>query len=289
MHGQPIEDEGLDSRTCPCVVGLVCCGQHQCRVRSHIPTTHAAQLHFHKNKEGQYHDPVTFKVFGPHTHIAVIKTSGNAYGMDTIKRLNYDVGNFKVHKLWSWPSHVGYSSPLGFLLITRLQDLMTNEAFTRKDVVVIQDPQNPALRHYTLLPGAEAAAAGKTSTPGIRSTNSITARVMQEVERKSAEQAESERVAAKRKRDEDAAQAEKEKSDPVAAAAAAKKAARLYLAAEARKTSNFTAGQYSRSFTSSSVTLVGASSCPLLFCYCTCSLCLRCCQWCRRRSARPWP
>ena len=106
------------------------------------------------------------------------------------------------------------------------------------------------------------------------------ANLKKEQERLAAEKAAAEKAAAESIANGQRAAAEK---------AAAKKAARLYLAAEARKTSNFTAGQYSRSFTSSSVTLVGASLCPLLSCYCTCSLCLRCCQWCRRRSARPWP
>ena len=62
----------------------------------HSPACVIAQLHFHKNKDGVYHDPVTYKVFGPHTHIAAVKTSGNVYAYATVKQLNFDTGNLKV-------------------------------------------------------------------------------------------------------------------------------------------------------------------------------------------------
>ena len=36
-------------------------------------------LHFHKNPSGEYHCPLTFKVFNDHSHIVAIRTSGNVY------------------------------------------------------------------------------------------------------------------------------------------------------------------------------------------------------------------
>ncbi|GAA5895656.1 PPIL2 family peptidylprolyl isomerase [Sporobolomyces salmoneus] len=74
------------------------------------------RLNFHKNADGQYHDPVTFKIFNDHTAIAAIKTSGNVYARESIDRLNVKPGN------WN--------------------DLMTDEPFSRKDIITLQDPLN---------------------------------------------------------------------------------------------------------------------------------------------------
>ncbi|KAJ3219616.1 RING-type E3 ubiquitin-protein ligase ppil2 [Dinochytrium kinnereticum] len=73
-------------------------------------------LHFQKNNEGDYHDPVTFKVFTENTRIVAISTSGNVYAAETVEELNFKTKNWR--------------------------DLMTDETFTRKDVITIQDPHN---------------------------------------------------------------------------------------------------------------------------------------------------
>lgn len=45
-------------------------------------------MNFHKNQNGEYHDPISFKIFTDFTHIVAIKTSGNVYGYDTVEELN---------------------------------------------------------------------------------------------------------------------------------------------------------------------------------------------------------
>ncbi|EDO30353.1 predicted protein [Nematostella vectensis] len=72
------------------------------------------KLHFHKNADGKYHCPVTYKVFNQNTNIVAIKTSGNVYCLDAVEQLNFKAKNFR--------------------------DLLTDEAFTRKDVITLQDP-----------------------------------------------------------------------------------------------------------------------------------------------------
>ncbi|KAJ3286060.1 Peptidyl-prolyl cis-trans isomerase cyp8 [Rhizoclosmatium sp. JEL0117] len=73
-------------------------------------------LHFHKNADGAYHDPITFKVFTDSTHIVAVGTTGHVYAYETIDELNV--------KTKSW------------------KDLMTDEPFKRKDLITIQDPHN---------------------------------------------------------------------------------------------------------------------------------------------------
>ncbi|BGP25678.1 peptidyl-prolyl cis-trans isomerase-like 2 [Rhodotorula toruloides] len=74
------------------------------------------RLNFAKNNEGQFHDPITFKVFNDHTAIAAIKATGNVYARESIDRLNLKPNN--------------------------LHDLLTDEPFTRKDIITLQDPLN---------------------------------------------------------------------------------------------------------------------------------------------------
>lgn len=47
------------------------------------------QLTFHKNAEGEYHDPVLNKVFTEHTHIVAIKTTGNVYAYEVWSSTTY--------------------------------------------------------------------------------------------------------------------------------------------------------------------------------------------------------
>mmetsp|Transcript_24272 Transcript_24272/g.47537 ORF Transcript_24272/g.47537 Transcript_24272/m.47537 type:complete len:525 (-) Transcript_24272:247-1821(-) len=74
------------------------------------------KLHFHKNKAGKYHCPLTFKEFSAHTHIVAIWTSGNVYAYEAIEELN--------------------------LKPKMMKDLLTGEDFKRSDIVSIQDPHN---------------------------------------------------------------------------------------------------------------------------------------------------
>ncbi|ORY78083.1 cyclophilin-like domain-containing protein [Leucosporidium creatinivorum] len=74
------------------------------------------KLNFFKNADGLYHDPVTFKLFNEHTHIVAIKSSGNVFARESVDRLNVK------------PSH--------------WFDLVTDEPFTRKDIITLQDPLN---------------------------------------------------------------------------------------------------------------------------------------------------
>jgi len=73
-------------------------------------------LHWHKDAKGEYHDPVSFKHFNETTHIVAVKTSGNVYAMETIEQFNAKTKNWR--------------------------DLMTDQPFTRKDIITIQDPTN---------------------------------------------------------------------------------------------------------------------------------------------------
>ncbi|CAO1625536.1 unnamed protein product [Jaminaea pallidilutea] len=74
-------------------------------------------LNFSKNEAtSQWHDPVSFKTFNDSTHMVAVATSGNVYTWDTVQQLNVKA------KYWS--------------------DLVTGESFTRKDIIVLQDPNN---------------------------------------------------------------------------------------------------------------------------------------------------
>eukprot|EP00192_Tetraselmis_astigmatica_P009027 CAMPEP_0117695242 /NCGR_PEP_ID=MMETSP0804-20121206/28028_1 /TAXON_ID=1074897 /ORGANISM="Tetraselmis astigmatica, Strain CCMP880" /LENGTH=613 /DNA_ID=CAMNT_0005509287 /DNA_START=160 /DNA_END=2001 /DNA_ORIENTATION=- len=78
------------------------------------------QLTFHKNSDGEYHCPVMNKVFTQHTHIVAVKTTGNVYCHEAVEELNIKPRNWK--------------------------DLLTDEKFTRKDLITIQDPLNLTAR-----------------------------------------------------------------------------------------------------------------------------------------------
>lgn len=71
-------------------------------------------LQFHKNDEGQYHCPVTFKIFNQHSKIVANKKSGNVFSFEAYQQLN--------------------------LKANHLKDLLTDEPFQRSDIVTIQDP-----------------------------------------------------------------------------------------------------------------------------------------------------
>jgi len=74
------------------------------------------KLNFARNEEGEYVDPVTFKVFTDNTHIVALGNTGNAFAYETIERLNIKAKNW--------------------------HDLVSDAEFTRKDIITLQDPTN---------------------------------------------------------------------------------------------------------------------------------------------------
>lgn len=76
------------------------------------------KLVFAKNEADEYVDPVTYKVFTDNTHIVSLRHGGsaNVFAWETVERLNIKA------KMW--------------------RDLVSDEEFTRKDIITLQDPQN---------------------------------------------------------------------------------------------------------------------------------------------------
>mmetsp|Transcript_30121 Transcript_30121/g.57842 ORF Transcript_30121/g.57842 Transcript_30121/m.57842 type:complete len:606 (+) Transcript_30121:83-1900(+) len=81
------------------------------------------KLTFHKDGEGNFCCPVLSKVFTDSTHIVANKKSGHVYCMQAIEELNIKCKNWK--------------------------DLITDEPFTRKDLIHIQDPMNLAQKELS--------------------------------------------------------------------------------------------------------------------------------------------
>ena len=80
------------------------------------------KLQFAKNQASEYVDPVTFKAFTDNSYIVAIRhdESANVFAYDTVQRLNVKA------KVW--------------------RDLVSDEEFTKKDIITLQDPQNPEAR-----------------------------------------------------------------------------------------------------------------------------------------------
>lgn len=74
------------------------------------------KLHYAKNEEGEYVDPVTYKVFTDNTHIVALRNTGNVFAYDTVERLNIKAKNWR--------------------------DLVSDEEFSRRDIITLQDPHN---------------------------------------------------------------------------------------------------------------------------------------------------
>lgn len=81
------------------------------------------KLNFAKNDEGEYVDPVTYKVFTNNTHIVALANTGNVFAWDTVERLNVKP------KMW--------------------RDLVSDQEFGRKDIITLQDPQNVESRNLS--------------------------------------------------------------------------------------------------------------------------------------------
>ncbi|KAL8680286.1 MAG: hypothetical protein Q9186_003524 [Xanthomendoza sp. 1 TL-2023] len=88
-----------------------------------LKPTELIKLKFSKNDDGEMVDPVTFKVFTNNTHIVALKNTCNVFAYDTIERLNIKAKNWR--------------------------DLVSEEDFSRKDIVTIQDPQNVESRNLS--------------------------------------------------------------------------------------------------------------------------------------------
>ena len=119
------------------------------------------RLHFHKNKDGQYHCPVLFKVFNQHTHIVAIKPTGNVYSHEAVKELN--------------------------LKAKCMRDLIDQTPFTRDDIVTLQDPSDGSARELTKFSHVteNLRAAKEKDTSTVRHTHA-TERVMQQIREKDA-------------------------------------------------------------------------------------------------------
>ncbi|KAL8727224.1 MAG: hypothetical protein Q9166_006188 [cf. Caloplaca sp. 2 TL-2023] len=88
-----------------------------------LKSTDLIKLNFTNNDDGEMVDPVTFKVFTNNTHIVALKNTSNVFAYDTIERLNIKAKNWR--------------------------DLVSEEEFSRKDIVTLQDPQNVESRNLS--------------------------------------------------------------------------------------------------------------------------------------------
>ena len=112
------------------------------------------RLTFHKNSEGEYACPVLNKAFTDSSHIVAVKTTGNVYSWQAIEELNIRPKN--------------------------LRDLLTEEPFTRKDLITLQDPHNvrqirmdDLQRNSLLLPPKEGSINAGSSADLARTLNQL--------------------------------------------------------------------------------------------------------------------
>ncbi|KAG2825722.1 hypothetical protein PC111_g9257 [Phytophthora cactorum] len=125
------------------------------------------QLHFSKNSQGEYFCPVTYKVFTDNTKIAAIATTGNVFCYEAIEELNIKPKN------WT--------------------DLISGAKFKRKDIIILQDPQdfsNREIENFEHLRRAKASEHNASTTTPARNirTNAATDRILHELEAKRAAQ-----------------------------------------------------------------------------------------------------
>jgi peptidyl-prolyl cis-trans isomerase-like protein 2 len=103
-----------------------------------------------KNEDGDYVDPVTYKVLTDNTHIVALRNTGNVFSWDTVERLNIK------GKLW--------------------RDLVTDEEFSRKDIITLQDPQNIESRNlssFNYIKEGETGILEGQKTPDTVNTNAL--------------------------------------------------------------------------------------------------------------------
>ena len=81
-----------------------------------MTTRDIIRLNIAKNAAGEWQCPVTFKVFNDSSHVVAVRTTGNVYSYDAVLELNIKAKNF--------------------------EDLMTGEAFEKKDIVTLFNGQD---------------------------------------------------------------------------------------------------------------------------------------------------
>ena len=81
-----------------------------------LKSSQLIKLHFARNDDGEYVDPVTFKPFTDNSHIVALRNTGNVFLWDTLERLNIKAKNW--------------------------QDLVSDVEFSRQDLITLQDPQH---------------------------------------------------------------------------------------------------------------------------------------------------
>lgn len=81
-----------------------------------LKSSQLIKLHFARNDDGEYIDPVTFKPFTDNSHIVALRNTGNVFGWDTLERLNIKAKNWR--------------------------DLVSDVEFSRQDLITLQDPQH---------------------------------------------------------------------------------------------------------------------------------------------------
>ncbi|KAG7280954.1 hypothetical protein CRUP_022965 [Coryphaenoides rupestris] len=74
------------------------------------------KLNFTKNSDGKYHCPVLYNIFTNNSHIVTNKVTGNVFSNEAVEQLNIKTKSYK--------------------------DLLSDEPFTRKDIITLQDPTN---------------------------------------------------------------------------------------------------------------------------------------------------
>jgi len=123
------------------------------------------KLNFYKNQEGKFHCPITYKVYTDFTHIVAIRNTGNVYAYEAIDNLNIR------------PKH--------------WNDLVTGEAFTKSDIINLQDPNDNskqvAVSYYHirkgLTPGSKAEDLDPIKNITLTSTSEKVFREIREKER----------------------------------------------------------------------------------------------------------
>lgn len=81
------------------------------------------KLTFHKNGDGEYHCPITSKIFNKSSYIVAVGKTGNVYSYDAVRQLNIAKGDFR--------------------------DLVDSTPFAPTDVITIQNPQDSARQNVS--------------------------------------------------------------------------------------------------------------------------------------------
>lgn len=181
-----------------------------------LDTSQLIKLNFFKNAEGNMHDPITYKVFSPHVHIVFLRNTGNVFDMASLQLL--------AIKSKTW------------------RDLIDETPFTRKDIITIQDPENLAardMREYDYIKSDKKVEEKDLENDPLKGINVEAAGGAGKVLKM---------IAEKSKKADSAVVQSKDGEEKEAVVAVKKKELKAYNA------SNFSNGQASASFTSTSLT-----------------------------------